>query len=122
MYLVKLTDEVRQQLAALPSSALAAFAEVMVVLEVAPWGGDPYNRERPDGNIRTVAFVLMHSAINQTKDLVTAVLPGAHSPMSLSGSLAAWLTVAALWICAGYFLWRMSADSGPGEPAGAVAS
>ena len=28
----------------------------MVVLEVAPWGGDPYNRERPEGNIRTVAF------------------------------------------------------------------
>ena len=56
MYLVKLPDEVREQLAALPSIALAAFAEVMVVLEVAPWGGDPYNRERLEGNIRTVAF------------------------------------------------------------------
>jgi hypothetical protein len=56
MYLVKLPDEVRKQLAALPSTALAAFAEVMVVLAVAPWGGDPYNRERPEGNIRTVAF------------------------------------------------------------------
>jgi hypothetical protein len=56
MYLVKLPDEVRDQLAALPSTALAAFAEVMVVLEVAPWGGDPYNRERPDGNIRTLTF------------------------------------------------------------------
>jgi hypothetical protein len=59
--------------------------------------------------------VLMHSAINQTKDLVTAVLPGAHSPLSLTGSLAAWLTVAALWICAGYFLRRMSL---PGSRAG----
>ena len=56
MYLIKLPEEVREQLAALPSKALAAFAEAMVVLEVAPWGGDPYNRERPDGNIRTVAF------------------------------------------------------------------
>ena len=56
MYLVKLTDEVRHQLAALPSTALASFAEVMVTLEVAPWGGDPYNRERPDGNHRTLAF------------------------------------------------------------------
>jgi hypothetical protein len=56
MYLVKLPQEVRQQVAALPSSALAAFAEVMVALEVAPWGGEPYNRERPEGNIRTVAF------------------------------------------------------------------
>ena len=56
MYLIKLPDEVREQLAALPSKALAALAEAMVVLEVAPWGGDPYNRERPDGNIRTVSF------------------------------------------------------------------
>jgi hypothetical protein len=56
MYLIKLPDEVREQLAALPSKALAAFAEAMVALEVAPWAGDPYNRERPDGNIRTVAF------------------------------------------------------------------
>ena len=56
MYLVKLTDEVREQLGALPFTALAAFAEVMVTLEVAPWGGDPYSRERPEGNIRTTAF------------------------------------------------------------------
>ena len=56
MYLVKLPDEVREQLAALPSTALKSFAEAMVVLEVAPWGGDPYNRERPESNIRTVAF------------------------------------------------------------------
>jgi|tagenome__1003787_1003787.scaffolds.fasta_scaffold20870158_2 hypothetical protein len=56
MYLVKLPDEVRVQLAALPATALAAFAEAMVVLEVAPWGGDPYNRERPEASIRTLAF------------------------------------------------------------------
>ena len=41
MYLIKLPDEVREQLAALPSKALAAFAEAMVVLEVAPWGWGP---------------------------------------------------------------------------------
>ena len=49
MYLIKLPDEVREQLAALPSKALAAFAEAMVVLEVAPWGGDPYTGNGPTG-------------------------------------------------------------------------
>ena len=47
MYLVKLPDDVRDQLAALPTTALSEFAEAMVTLEVAPWGGNPYSRNAP---------------------------------------------------------------------------
>ena len=39
MHLIKLPDEVREQVAVLPSTALAAFADVIVLLEEAPWGG-----------------------------------------------------------------------------------
>lgn len=51
--------------------------------------------------------VLMHSAINQTKDLVPSKVPGASDMWALSSSAMAWWTVLLLWICAGYFLWRM---------------
>jgi hypothetical protein len=40
--------------------------------------------------------------------------PGATDPFALSTSLVAWLTVALLRICAGYFLVRMSKpEAGP---------
>jgi CAAX protease family protein len=51
--------------------------------------------------------VLMHSAINQTKDIVPSRVPGATNMWALSNSPAAWLTVGVLWICAVYFLSRM---------------
>ena len=51
--------------------------------------------------------VLMHSAINQTTDIVPSMVPGAHDMWALSSSAAAWLTVAGLWLCAGYLLTRM---------------
>ena len=28
----------------------------MTVLETAPWGGEAYDRQRPDGNMRTYLF------------------------------------------------------------------
>ena len=52
--------------------------------------------------------VLFHSAINQTKDIVPSKVPGAHNAWALSNSPVAWLTVALLWLCAAYFLSRMS--------------
>jgi hypothetical protein len=55
--------------------------------------------------------MLMHSAVNQSKDLVPSAVTGATDPFALSGSLVAWLTVAFLWICAAYFLVRMPARS-----------
>jgi CAAX protease family protein len=51
--------------------------------------------------------MLMHSAVNQSKDIVPSAVPGAANPLALSTSLVAWLTVALLWIGAGYFLVRM---------------
>lgn len=51
--------------------------------------------------------MLMHSAVNQTKDIVPSAVSAATNPFALSTSLVAWLTVALLWICAGYFLVRM---------------
>jgi uncharacterized protein len=51
--------------------------------------------------------MLLHAAVNNTKDIVPSAVPGATNPLALSTSLVAWLTVALLWICAAYFLVRM---------------
>ena len=51
--------------------------------------------------------MLMHAAVNNTKDIVPSAMPGATNPFGLSASLVAWLTVTLLWICAAYFLARM---------------
>jgi hypothetical protein len=45
-----------REVAALPVEALPAYAELMSLLEVAPWSGDPYNLQRPDANMRTHTF------------------------------------------------------------------
>lgn len=51
--------------------------------------------------------MLMHAAVNNTKDIVPSAAQGATSPLGLSASLVSWLTVAVLWLCAAYFLVRM---------------
>lgn len=51
--------------------------------------------------------MLLHAAVNNTKDIVPSAVPGATNPFALSTSLPAWLTVALLWICAAYFLVAM---------------
>lgn len=51
--------------------------------------------------------MIMHSAVNNTKDIVPSAVPEANVPFSLSGSLVGWLTVAVLWISGAYFLARM---------------
>jgi hypothetical protein len=51
------TDERSQpQIDALPTEALAAFAEARAMLEVAPWGGDPLDDGNPDAPVRTLPF------------------------------------------------------------------
>jgi uncharacterized protein len=52
--------------------------------------------------------MLMHAAVNNSKDIVPSATPGATNILGLNASLVAWLTVALLWICAAYFLIRMS--------------
>lgn len=51
--------------------------------------------------------MLMHSAINNTKDIVPSLATTGTNPFTLNASLVSWLTLALLWICAGYFLVRM---------------
>ena len=52
--------------------------------------------------------MLFHAAVNNTKDIVPSVSPGATNVFGLSASLVAWLTVAVLWACAAYFLTWMA--------------
>jgi hypothetical protein len=51
--------------------------------------------------------MLLHAAVNNTKDIVPSAEPGATNPVSLSHSPVAWLTVTLLWVGAGYCLLRM---------------
>jgi len=51
--------------------------------------------------------MLMHAAVNNTKNIVPSVDQNATNPFALSTSLVAWLTTGLLWVCAGYFLVRM---------------
>ena len=56
MYSVETEAPALDEVAALPPEALPAHAELMSLLEVAPWSGDPYNLQRPDANMRTHTF------------------------------------------------------------------
>ena len=56
MYSVEWEQDAVSQLAALPSEALPFFAELVTVLQVEPWSGDAYDRQRADANMRTHAF------------------------------------------------------------------
>jgi len=49
MYSVETEEVAVQQVAALPAEALPFYAELMTVLETAPWSGEAYNRQRPSG-------------------------------------------------------------------------
>jgi hypothetical protein len=57
MYSVHLAAEAQAQVDELPADALAAFAEIRVVLETAPWNGRPWVRENPDGALRVQDLV-----------------------------------------------------------------
>src|SRR5205823_385927 len=51
--------------------------------------------------------MLLHSAVNNAKDIVPSALPGAKGALGLGASLVAWITVRLRWIGAGYFLTAM---------------
>jgi len=74
---------------------------------------------RTNGSLLLV--MLMHSATNNANFFPSAT-PGATNTFGLDASLLAWLTVALLWLCAGYFLismpkWAPVADDGRGAAA-----
>jgi hypothetical protein len=56
VYTVVTDEPAQQQIDALPAEALAAYAELRVVLETAPWSGRAYRRENPSGAVRIHAF------------------------------------------------------------------
>ena len=70
---------------------------------------------RADGSLLLV--MLMHAAVNNTKDIVPSAVPGASNAFALSTSLVAWLTVGLLWVTAAYFL----VDMRGADLAGAIA-
>jgi len=51
--------------------------------------------------------MLMHSAINNTEDIVPSGVANATNALSLHASLVMYLTAAVLWFTAAYFLVRM---------------
>ena len=63
MYSVDIDSEVGEQVSALPAKALPSFAELLVLLEIAPWSGNAYNRKRPDANMRTQTFGNDHEGL-----------------------------------------------------------
>lgn len=56
MYSVETEQLAGEQVVALPAEALPFYAELMALLETAPWSGEAYNRQRLDANMRTHAF------------------------------------------------------------------
>ena len=61
--------------------------------------------------------MLLHSAVNNSKDIVPSATPGANNTFGVHASPVAWLTLVLLWIGAVYFLARMPGTfrAGAGE-------
>jgi CAAX protease family protein len=51
--------------------------------------------------------MVMHAAVNNTKDIVPSAVTGASNAMTVSASPIAWITVTLLWIAGVYFLVQM---------------
>jgi uncharacterized protein len=51
--------------------------------------------------------MLLHAAVNNTKDIVPSAVPMPGHVFTLSSSPVAWISVLLFWICAAYFLARM---------------
>jgi membrane protease YdiL (CAAX protease family) len=58
-------------------------------------------------NGRLLVTMLMHAAVNNTKDVVPSAVVGATNRFAWTTSRAAWLTAAVLWMLAIYFLVKM---------------
>jgi hypothetical protein len=56
LYRVDTDSEAMDQIAALPYEALPYYTQVIGVLELMPWNGIPYNKDKPDGIMRTLVF------------------------------------------------------------------
>jgi hypothetical protein len=56
VYEIEVYPEAREQIRGLPADTLTALAEAMVVLELTPWNGEPYNKANPSGGMRQLVF------------------------------------------------------------------
>jgi hypothetical protein len=56
VYGVTTYGEALAQIAALPDEALRGYAEVLGVLEFAPWSGRPQHKGNPEGAVRRWLF------------------------------------------------------------------
>ncbi len=56
MYAVETDHDAIPDIAALPVVAFEPYAEVVALLELAPWSGAAYNRNHPDAAMRTLVF------------------------------------------------------------------
>jgi hypothetical protein len=56
LYRVEHDPAVVEQLDALPLDALTGYAQAHEVMGLVPWNGRPYNRDKPDGNMRELVF------------------------------------------------------------------
>jgi uncharacterized protein len=65
---------------------------------------------RAGGNL--LLPMLLHAAVNNTKDIVPSADPGAHDVFGLSGSRIAWIALALLWACAaGFLVWMARTEA-----------
>lgn len=56
MYRIVTHEEVVAQTSALPDHLLRYYLQVLDVLELVPWSGEPYNAAYPDGAMRKLLF------------------------------------------------------------------
>ncbi|MGH3710017.1 MAG: hypothetical protein ACRDRQ_18345 [Pseudonocardiaceae bacterium] len=56
MYRLIIYPEAQEQVAALPDEALDGYAEVLNVLELVPWSGEPQHKDNPDAAVRRWIF------------------------------------------------------------------
>ena len=61
--------------------------------------------------------MLLHGAVNNTRNIVPAGIPSAADPMTITATPVAWLTVALLWLVALYFLLRLRGHTLPADTA-----
>ena len=56
MYRIVPDDAVFEQVTTLPVEALAAYADVLDVLKLTPWNGEPQHEDNPDAEVRRWYF------------------------------------------------------------------
>jgi hypothetical protein len=56
VYRLVIYPDAQEQVAALPAETLDAYADVLGVLELAPWSGRPQHEANPEGAVRRWMF------------------------------------------------------------------